>query len=132
MPIERTRYRGVIMDKKELEKMKKELIDEQVKDLDKNFSIAQSRMRERTIDFKVFDKIAHMMNLYDAKEVVFSEGSTQSILRKARSQTIQRAPDGQVQSSYDDESIEKVELDFLFNNKILDSQYFNQDMHEIV
>lgn len=57
---------------------------------------AESMHNQRTSNFKFFSEVAHMANLYDKDEVVWSEGSTPAIERKIRAQTIQRVPDGEV------------------------------------
>lgn len=118
-------------DKENYNKDLEAIKDECIKPINDLYDSAHTRMLRRTKDFRVFDRIAHMLNLYDAKDVRFSEGSTQAILRKARAQTVQRCPDGIVQSQFDEESYEKIELDYLFNNKILDSEFSNQDFHSI-
>ena len=80
---------------------------------------AKSQQEQRTKGHSFFTKVSHMQSLYDPKEGQFSEGSTQAIKRKLRSETIQRVPDGELKTPFDKNSIEQVELDFIFKNKIV-------------
>ena len=89
---------------------------------------AKSQQEQRTKGHSFFTKVSHMQSLYDPKEGQFSEGSTQAIKRKLRSETIQRVPDGELKTPFDKNSIEQVELDFIFKNKILTSEYDGKDM----
>ena len=58
----------------------------------------------------------------------FSEGSTQYILRKTLADTIQRVPDGELETQYDKASKEHVWLQYLFDNKVVSSEYEGVDM----
>lgn len=102
------------------------------KEAEKRFSDLHSRaeheMKRRTKGFPILTKIAHMQNLYESKGDVYSEGSTQAIKRKIRAQTIQRVPDGEIVTQYDKNSIEQVEIDYIFKNKIMTSEYAGKDM----
>lgn len=93
---------------------------------------AKSMMRQRTRGHEIFSLVSHNKSLYKdpvySKDIQFSEGSTQAIKRKLRAQTIQRVPDGEVTTSYDKNSIEQVEIEFLFKNKVLQSEYDGRDM----
>lgn len=95
------------------------------------WSKAKSVMDQRTSNFSFFSKISHNQNLYDSNKTVkdaFSEGSTQAIKRKIRAQTIQRVPDGEIVTQFDKNSLEQVEIEFLFKHKILTSEYDGKDM----
>lgn len=102
------------------------------KEAEKRFSDLHSRaeheMKSRTKGFPILTKIAHMQNLYESRGDVYSEGSTQAIKRKIRAQTIQRVPDGEIVTQYDKNSIEQVEIDYIFKNKIMTSEYAGKDM----
>jgi hypothetical protein len=70
-----------------------------------------------------------MQNIYENRDGKnFSEGSTQAIKRKIRSETIQRIPDAQIISQYDKNSIEQIELEYIFENKVITSEYDGRDM----
>lgn len=89
---------------------------------------AKAMQDQRTRGHSYFSRVSHMQNLYDKKDGIFSEGSTQAIKRKIRAETIQRVPDGEIITQYDKNSIEQAEVDFLFKHKILTSEYDGRDM----
>lgn len=91
---------------------------------------ADSVMGQRTRNFEIFTLLAHNRNLFDrgVEKKTFSEGSTQSIKRKIRAQTIQRVPDGEIVTQYDKNSIEQVEIEYIFKHKVLTSEYDGKDM----
>lgn len=97
---------------------------------EKKWAKAKSFMEQRTKNFSFFTKISHGKTLYSRlpKENMFSEGSTQSIKRKVRAQTIQRIPDGKITTQFDKNSIEHIETEFIFRNKILESEFDGKDM----
>lgn len=95
----------------------------------KMYRDAKSVQEQRTKGHKIFSKVSHMQTLFEDKDGnVFSEGSSQAIKRKVRAQTIQRVPDGEIDTQYDKNSIEQAEIDFLFKNKILTSEIDGKDM----
>jgi len=97
--------------------------------LDKKWKDGLAVHRLRTSDFHFFTRVAHNLNLYEkARKDAFSEGSTQTIKRKIRAQTIQRVPDGEITTQYDKNSVEQAEIDYLFKHKILTSEYDGKDM----
>jgi len=97
--------------------------------LDKKWKDGLAVHRLRVSDFHFFTRVAHNLNLYEkARKDAFSEGSTQTIKRKIRAQTIQRVPDGEITTQYDKNSIEQAEIDYLFKHKILTSEYDGKDM----
>lgn len=98
-------------------------------DLDKKWSRAESVMNQRTKGHELFGLVAHNQNLYEKKnDSVFSEGSTQAIKRKIKAQTIQRVPDGKIITQFDKNSIEQAIIEFLFEHKVLTSEYDGKDM----
>lgn len=111
-----------------------EITEDQIKDeetaklFNDKYRRAKSTMEQRTRHHDAFARISHMQNLYDRKEDIFSEGSTQAIKRKLRQQTIQRVPDGELITQYDKNSIEQVEVEYIFNNKVLTSEYDGKNM----
>ena len=107
------------------------LNEDEVPKFEQMWSDADSIMTQRTQNFDYFTKIAHNQSLFDQggnKKKVFSEGSTQAIKRKIRAQTIQRVPDGEIVTQFDRNSIEQVITDFLFDTKVLTSEYDGHDM----
>lgn len=91
---------------------------------------SKSVMNQRTAGHELFAKISHNQSIYNGEKNnhQWSEGSTQGMKRKVRSQTIQRVPDGEVTTQFDKNSIEQVEIEFLFKNKIMMSEYQGEDM----
>ena len=89
---------------------------------------AKSAMEQRTRGHQIFSKISHMQNLYETRGDTYSEGSTQAIKRKIRAQTIQRVPDGEITTQFDKNSLEQVEIEFIFQHKIMTSEYDGKDM----
>lgn len=99
--------------------------------LDKKWRAAKSAMDQRTAGHDLFEKVAHNISLYQEpgmKQKGFTEGSTQAIKRKLRSQTIQRVPDGKIYTQFDKNSIEQAEIEYLFKRKVLTSEYDGKDM----
>lgn len=98
--------------------------------MDKKWREAKECMQQRTRNHLLFSKVAHGQTLYDngPKGYKFSDGSTQAIKRKIRSQTIQRVPDGEIVTQYDKNSIEQVEIEYLFKHKVLTSEFDGRDM----
>lgn len=97
--------------------------------MDDKWRRAKEVMDQRTAGFSLFSLISHNQSIYNGqKDNTWSEGSTQGMKRKVRAQTIQRIPDGEVTTQFDKNSIEQVEIEFLFKNKILYSEYQGEDM----
>ena len=93
------------------------------------WNVAHSHQTQRTKGHEFFAKVSHNMSLYDrGPKNAFSEGSTQAIKRKIRSQTIQRVPDGEIVTQYDKNSIEQAEIEYIFKHKVLQSEYDGKDM----
>lgn len=99
------------------------------KDMDDKWKRSLSTMNRRTAGYSLFSRIAHNQSIYEtSKNDVYSEGSTQGIKRKIRSQTIQRVPDGEITTQFDKNSIEQVETEFIFKNKVMMSEYQGANM----
>lgn len=97
--------------------------------LQRKWDKARSVMMQRTGGYAMLTRIAHNQSIYPRdKGKEFSEGSTQSVKRKFRSQTIQRVPDGEIKTQYDKGSIEQKEIEFLFRKKVLCSEFDGRDM----
>ena len=98
--------------------------------IDEMYNRSKATMNTRTDQFNMFTRISHNQSLYDRGHArdVFSEGTTQALKRKIRAQTLQRVPDGEIQTQFDKNSIEQVETEFLFETKVLTSEYDGKDM----
>lgn len=113
------------VEDKELKKLKSE---EAVK-LERKWKDGLSVHQNRTTGFDFFAKVAKNMTLFEkARKDEWSEGSTQTIMRKIRSQTLQRVPDGEVVTPYEKNTIEQAVIDFLFKHKVLMSEFDGKDM----
>jgi len=117
----------------ELPKIRKEDLQEAdkklVEKLNKKWTDGLSTHRQRVQNYEFFTRVAHNLNLYEkVRKDAFSEGSTQTIKRKIRAQTIQRVPDGEITTQYDKNSIEQAEIDYLFKHKVLTSEFDGKDM----
>lgn len=115
------------MDKNKKKIELKELEDKEVCKWETMARKAKSTHRQRVEQHHFYSDVAHMKNLYDEEEVIFSEGSTQSIKRKIMAQTLQRIPDGELITQYNKNSIESAQIDYLFKNKILTSEIAGKD-----
>ena len=91
---------------------------------------SKATMDLRTNSFRLFTMISHNQSLYEPgrARTKFSEGTTQALKRKIRAQTLQRVPDGDIRTQFDKNSIEQVETEFLFKNKVLTSEFDGRDM----
>lgn len=97
--------------------------------LEKKWRDGLSIHQDRTTGFDFFAKIAKNMTLFEkARKDEWSEGSTQMIMRKIRSQTLQRVPDGEIVTPFEKNTIEQTVIDFLFKHKVLTSEYDGKDM----
>ena len=97
--------------------------------IDEMYNRSKSQMNVRTNMFKLFTRLAHNQSLYTkGANDVYSEGTTQALKRKIRAQTLQRVPDGEITTQFDKNSIEQVETEFIFDNKVLTSEYDGKDM----
>ena len=97
--------------------------------IDEMYNRSKAQMNVRTNMFKLFTRLAHNQSLYTkGANDVYSEGTTQALKRKIRAQTLQRVPDGEITTQFDKNSIEQVETEFIFDNKVLTSEYDGKDM----
>ena len=97
--------------------------------LDRKWKDGLATHQQRTAGFRFFSRVAHNMSLFEMKRNdSWSEGSTQTIKRKIRAQTIQRTPDGEITTPYEKNSIEQTIIDYLFKHKVLTSEYDGHDM----
>lgn len=97
--------------------------------IDEYYNRSKAQMNVRTNAFKLFTRLAHNQSLYTTnRNTLYSEGTTQALKRKIRAQTLQRVPDGEIITQFDKNSIEQVETEFLFDSKVLTSEYDGKDM----
>lgn len=97
--------------------------------IDEMYNRSKSQMNVRTNMFKLFTRLSHNQSLYNrAVDDEYSEGTTQALKRKIRAQTLQRVPDGEIRTQFDKNSIEQVETEFIFDNKVITSEYDGKDM----
>ena len=90
---------------------------------------AHSQMRQRTKGHDIFTRISHGLNVFEKnRSDSFSEGTTQAMKRKIRAQSIQRVPDGEIVTQYDKNSLNQAIIDYLFDRKVLTSEYDGKDM----
>jgi hypothetical protein len=99
------------------------------------FQIAQGQMRLRTSNHELYGLVAKNKSIHEffggrrsKQHKYFSEGSTQYILRKTLDETIQRVPDGELDTQYDKESKEHIFTRYIFENKVIDSEFEGFDM----
>ena len=97
------------------------------------YDAAKSQMQRRTYHHELYGLLAknksiHEWSVKKGNTKYFSEGSTQYILRKVLADTIQRVPDGELVTQYDQASVEHVLLQYLFENKIMVSEIEGIDM----
>lgn len=99
------------------------------------FQTAKGQMRLRTSNHELYGLIAKNKSIHEyfggkrsKQRRYFSEGSTQYILRKTLADTIQRVPDGELETQYDKASKEHIWLQYLFDNKVMASEYEGIDM----
>lgn len=99
------------------------------------FQTAQGQMRLRTNNHELYGLVAKNKSIHEyfggkrsKQKKYFSEGSTQYILRKTLADTIQRVPDGELETQYDKSSKEHILLQYLFDNKVISSEYEGIDM----
>ena len=99
------------------------------------FQTAKGQMRLRTGNHELYGLIAKNKSIHEyfggkrsKQRRYFSEGSTQYILRKTLADTIQRVPDGELETQYDKASKEHIWLQYLFDNKVMASEYEGIDM----
>lgn len=92
--------------------------------LQSRFKAAEQQMKSRTAHHELYGLLAknksiHEWNVKKGKTKQFSEGSTQYILRKTLSDTIQRLPDGEIETNYDKATWESIIINHLFEHEIM-------------
>ena len=97
------------------------------------YNRAKAQMKRRTYHHELYGLLAknksiHEWNTVRGNTKYFSEGSTQYILRKTLADTIQRIPDGELQTQFDKASIEHILTQFIFENKVMWSEFEGIDM----
>lgn len=99
------------------------------------FQVAQGQMRLRTSNHELYGLVAKNKSIHEyfggkrvKQKKYFSEGSTQYILRKTLADTIQRVPDGELETQYDKASKEHIFTRYIFENKVISSEYEGIDM----
>lgn len=112
---------------------KESLVDPAFTKVNARFSIAKSQMSLRTAHHELYGLLAknksiHEFNVRKGRTQYFSEGSTQYILRKTLADTIQRVPDGELKTPYDKASVEHILTEYIFNNKVMWSEFEGIDM----
>ena len=106
-----------------------EMDDCVAKKLEKKWDEGLAMHQTRCQGFTFFARVAHNMSLFDKiHDDQFSEGSTQTIKRKIRAQTIQRVPDGEIVTPYDKNTVQQAVIDYLFEHKVLQSEFDGKDM----
>ena len=122
------------MDKKlkwniDVEKIK----DKRLSKVETRYDQARSQMMQRTYHHELYGLLAknksiHQWSTKKGQSKYFSEGSTQYILRKVLADTIQRMPDGELTTQYDKATWQHVITQYLFENKVMWSEYEGIDM----
>ena len=97
------------------------------------YNNAKAQMRRRTYHHELYGLLAKNKSIHEWSTVkdktkYFSEGSTQYILRKTLADTIQRVPDGELDTQYDKMSKQHIFLQYLFENKVMWSEFEGIDM----
>lgn len=98
-----------------------------------DYMLAKTQMEARTHHHELYGFVAknksiHNWNIKNGQSQTFSEGSTQYIIRKTLADTIQRMLDGELKSQYDKASKEYCDLEYIFHNKVMWSEYRGVDM----
>lgn len=112
---------------------KEKLATKEVAKLHRRYDAARMQMMLRTSHHELYGLLAKNKSIHEwssrkGKTKYFSEGSTQYILRKVLADTIQRVPDGELVTQYDNASKEHVILQYLFENKVMVSEIDGMDM----
>ena len=107
----------------------------EVTKINERFNAARAQMTLRTHHHELYGLLAKNKSIHEwivtkgkGQQKYFSEGSTQYILRKVLSETIQRVPDGELVTQYDKATKEHIWLQYLFENKVMTSEYEGIDM----
>lgn len=123
------------MDEKRWNIDKDSLKKPEIAKLMAQFQIAKGQMRLRTSNHELYGLLAKNKSIHEyfggrrtKQHRYFSEGSTQYILRKTLADTIQRVPDGELETQYDKASKEHIFTQYIFENKVISSEYEGIDM----
>lgn len=113
----------------DIEKIK----DKRLSKVKARYDQARSQMMQRTYHHELYGLLAknksiHQWSTKKGQSKYFSEGSTQYILRKVLADTIQRMPDGELTTQYDKSTWQHVITQYLFENKVMWSEYEGIDM----
>lgn len=97
------------------------------------YKMAETQMLQRTNRHELYGLIAknksiHEWTIRKGSSKYFSEGSTQYIIRKTLSDTIQRVPDGELTTQWDKGSWQHIVTQYLFENKVMWSEFKGIDM----
>lgn len=97
-----------------------------------DFTRAEAQMKARTSRYELYGLVAKNKSIHDVgrrgPNRHFSEGSTQYILRKSLANTIQRVPDGELETQYDKATPEHIITEYIFHNKVLWSEIEGIDL----
>lgn len=97
--------------------------------LDKRWQAGWSKLVQRTALHEMYSRVAHNLSLFHKqRKDMWSEGSTQRAMRKARAQSLQRVPDGDLWHQYDVNSIEAAEIEFIWKHVIIEDDTPGKDM----
>ncbi len=112
---------------------KDKIASPEITEMHQRFQAAETQMRARTAHHELYGLLAknksiHEWTIKKGKTKYFSEGSTQYILRKTLSDTIQRMPDGELETSYDKATWQHIVLNYLFDSKVMWSEFEGIDM----
>lgn len=112
---------------------KDSIVSPEAKKFHHRYNAAKSQMAQRTSNHQLYGLLAKNKSIHEwgykkGSGKYFSEGSTQHILRKTLADTIQRVPDGELETQYDKASAEHIILQYLFNNKVMWSEFEGIDM----
>ena len=107
--------------------------DKRLSKVKARYEQARSQMMQRTYHHELYGLLAknksiHQWSTKKGQSKYFSEGSTQYILRKVLADTIQRMPDGELTTQYDKATWQHVITQYLFENKVMWSEYEGIDM----
>lgn len=112
---------------------KDSLKSEEITKMHARYDVAKSQMQRRTYHHELYGLLAKNKSIHEwdtkrGNTKYFSEGSTQYILRKVLADTIQRIPDGELSTQFDQATAEHILTEYLFENKVMSSEIQGQDM----
>jgi hypothetical protein len=98
----------------------------------KMWNRAYTQMRQRTHLHDQYGLVANNKSLFKGDKTAVSEGTTQALERKMMAQSVQRIPDGKLESQFDKNSIEQVQSDYIWESKILTNEFDGNDFLKIL